>query len=131
MIEIAGGIILAVLFFAFFPFILMLAIWIVGIGLLIALCIGIYFGLLNYVSTDTANVIVFFTALISFLIYNRKCLYEELTSLPEVKRSFYTPIITDNEVKKSFYIPIITDTFNKRKTSLEAFLGICGAISDI
>ena len=64
MIEIAGGIILAVLFFvllfAFFPLILFL----IGIGLLISVGVGIYFLLINFVSTDTAKVIVGFTAFI-------------------------------------------------------------------
>jgi hypothetical protein len=64
MIDIAGGIILAVLFFvllfAFFPLILFL----IGIGLLISVGVGIYFLLINFVSTGTAKVIVLITAII-------------------------------------------------------------------
>ena len=72
MIEIAGGIILAVLFFAFLPVIIMLSVGIIGIGLLVILCVGIYFLSLNYVSSENAIFITFSIFVISFLVYNWK-----------------------------------------------------------
>ena len=72
MIDIAGGIILAVLFFAFLPVIIMLSVGIIGIGLLVILCVGIYFLSLNYVSSENAILITFSTLVISYLVYNWK-----------------------------------------------------------
>ena len=69
MIEIAGGIILAVLFFAFLPVIIMLSVGIIGIGLLVILCVGIYFLSLNYVSSENAISITFSIFFISFLVF--------------------------------------------------------------
>ena len=48
ILEIACGIILAVLFFRFLGEILILSAWVVGIGLLIGVGIGIYFLYQNY-----------------------------------------------------------------------------------
>ena len=42
MLAIAGGIILAVLFFMFLPLVLELSIFIIGIGLIIGVGIGVY-----------------------------------------------------------------------------------------
>lgn len=76
MIEIAGGIILAVLFFMFLPLIINclveivpVIIGVIGIGLLVILCVLIYFLLRNNVGSENANLITFSIFIITGFIY--------------------------------------------------------------
>ena len=107
MIEIAGGIILAVLFFAFLPVIIMLSVGIIGIGLLVILCVGIYFLSLNYVSSENAIFITFSIFVISFLVYNWKFAYKS---------------VSDNDVNAVNRFYIFDNSSIERKNSISKYL---------
>ena len=76
MLAIAGGIILAVLFFMFLPLIINclveivgVIIGVIGIGLLVILCVIIYFLLWNNVGSEIAILITFSIFIIPCFIY--------------------------------------------------------------
>lgn len=78
MFAIAGGIILAVLFFSFLPVILILSVWVVGIGLLIGIEIGIYLLCVNVknVSNEFSILIVLGINFIAYF-YDVKFFHKE------------------------------------------------------
>jgi hypothetical protein len=126
MLAIAGGIILAVLFFMFLPLVLELSIFIIGIGLIIGVGIGVYLLFKNYfvdnipIPTHTSIPVTEtdFTYVIIVIVVVAICvLISEIADNTNIFRGK-----SDNEVRRSFYIPILTDTFNTRRYSIEQFL---------
>ena len=83
MFAIAGGIILAVLFFSFLPVILILSVWVVGIGLLIGIEIGIYLLCVNVknVSNEFSILIVLGINFIAYF-YDVKFFHKECCKQP-------------------------------------------------
>ncbi|MCX7084658.1 MAG: hypothetical protein NTY69_03875 [Methylococcales bacterium] len=65
MFEIAGGIIIAVLFFVFLPLVLEIGKWVIGIGLIIAVLITVGVGIFILSKNDPNN---FFFIMVFFII---------------------------------------------------------------